>query len=65
MRWPWSKRHVPPAIPPSPYHAPVSIRETAKQEPGIEAKEVKPPPGMTETGVFKAWVRGERPDDTQ
>lgn len=62
MRWPWSKRPPPPTIPP--YQVPVSKRETPKEQ-GIEAKEVKPPPGMTETGVFKAWKRGERPDDTQ
>jgi hypothetical protein len=55
MRWPWTKRPVLPAIPPSPYQVPVSNRETPKES-GIVVDE-HDTSQMTQTGVFKAWKR--------
>jgi hypothetical protein len=38
MRWPWSKRHIPPAIPPSPYR-PIEPKTVEQPEPGIVVEE--------------------------
>lgn len=53
MRWPWSKRVPPPAIPP--YPVPVA-KPSKPKEPGIVVDEVDTS-DMTKTGVFKAWKR--------
>lgn len=65
MRWFWQKRPPLPAIPPSPYHAPVSIRETPKEEPGIAVEEHDADEqdmealraAQTRTGMFRVWDR--------
>lgn len=66
MRWPWQRRPPAPDIPP--YPAPVSIRETAKEEPGIAVEEHDTSSAADEdlaalraaqsaTGMHKVWRR--------
>jgi hypothetical protein len=59
LRWPWSKKKPPPAIPP--YVPPVREGTPKPEEIVVEEHDTS---AMTQTGVHKAWKRltGKRDD---
>jgi hypothetical protein len=55
MRWPWSKRHAMPEIPPFEPQPPIVVHPKPKDQ-GLVVEEIDTS-AMTRTGVHKAWKR--------
>lgn len=57
MRWPWSKRPPPPAIPPSPYRP--DIKPLEPRDPAYVVEEAE----MTQTGMWRIFPWTKKKDE--